>query len=33
MTCDPQATALEIGRMMVTHHVHCVAVIGITRSG
>lgn len=29
MTCDPDATLTEVARMMATHHVHCVVVIGI----
>lgn len=30
MACDPQATLAEVARMMATHHVHAIAVIGIT---
>ncbi|MGO9883445.1 MAG: cyclic nucleotide-binding/CBS domain-containing protein [Solirubrobacteraceae bacterium] len=33
MTCDPQTTAVEVARMMATHHIHCLAVMGVTRSG
>jgi CBS domain-containing protein len=33
MTCDPETTAVEIARVMATHHVHCVAVMDGTRRG
>jgi CBS domain-containing protein len=33
MTCDPETTAVEIARVMATHHVHCVAVMDGTRGG
>ena len=29
MTCEPDAPASEIARMMASQHVHCVAVMGI----
>jgi CBS domain-containing protein len=28
LSCDPGASSIEVARMMVTHHVHCVAVMG-----
>ncbi|MGZ4191708.1 MAG: CBS domain-containing protein [Solirubrobacteraceae bacterium] len=30
MACDPEATVTEVARMMATHHVHCVAVVGVS---
>lgn len=33
MSCDPDATLPQLARMMVTHHVHCIAVMGLSRSG
>jgi CBS domain-containing protein len=30
LSCDPDATMTEVARMMATHHVHCLAVIGIS---
>lgn len=30
LSCPPEATATEVARMMATHHVHCVAVLGIS---
>ena len=32
MTCEPDAPATEVARMMAGHHVHCIAVTGITRT-
>ena len=29
MTCEPDATVTEVARMMATHHVHCIAVMGV----
>jgi CBS domain-containing protein len=29
MTCDPDAALTQVARMMATHHVHCIAVMGI----
>lgn len=28
-TCDPDATLTEVARVMATHHIHCVAVMGV----
>jgi CBS domain-containing protein len=35
LACDPDATLTEVARMMATHHVHCLAVMGLSvgRSG
>lgn len=33
MSCDPEASPVEIARVMATHHVHCVAVMGVARTG
>lgn len=30
MACDPDATVTEVARMMATHHVHCMAVMGMS---
>ena len=30
LACEPDASLSEVARMMATHHVHCVAVIGIS---
>ena len=30
LSCEPDASLPEVARMMATHHVHCVAVIGIS---
>ena len=30
LSCDPDATLSDVARMMATHHVHCVAVVGIS---
>jgi CBS domain-containing protein len=30
VSCDPGATATEVARIMVSQHVHCVAVMGLT---
>lgn len=31
VSCDPDAPLTEVARMMATHHVHCLAVIGVSR--
>jgi CBS domain-containing protein len=31
LSCEPDATLTDVARMMVTHHVHSVAVMGISR--
>jgi len=31
LSCGPDATLTEVAQMMATHHVHCVAVIGISQ--
>lgn len=30
LSCEPDATLTEIARTMATHHVHCLAVMGIS---
>jgi CBS domain-containing protein len=30
LACEPDATLTEVAQMMATHHVHCLAVIGIS---
>lgn len=30
LSCEPDATLTEIARMMARHHVHCLAVMGIS---
>jgi CBS domain-containing protein len=30
MTCDPGASATDVARMMASHHVHCIAVMGVS---
>ena len=30
LACEPDATLPEVARIMATHHVHCVAVVGIS---
>jgi CBS domain-containing protein len=30
LTCEPDASLPEVARIMATHHVHCVAVVGIS---
>jgi CBS domain-containing protein len=32
-SCEPDMPLVEVARMMATHHVHCVAVIGISHEG
>ena len=29
LSCDGDATSVEVARMMATHHIHCVAVMGL----
>jgi CBS domain-containing protein len=31
ITCDPDAAVADVARMMATHHVHCIAVMGVSR--
>jgi CBS domain-containing protein len=31
LSCEPDATLTEVARMMAVHHIHCLAVIGISR--
>jgi CBS domain-containing protein len=31
LACEPDASLTEVAQMMATHHVHCLAVIGISR--
>jgi CBS domain-containing protein len=33
LSCDPGASYREVARIMVTHHVHCVAVVDVARDG
>lgn len=30
LTCEPDASLPEVARIMATHHVHCVAVVGVS---
>ena len=30
LSCEPDAPATEVARLMAAHHVHCVAVVGIS---
>jgi CBS domain-containing protein len=30
LSCEPDASLTEVAKMMATHHVHCVAVVGIS---
>lgn len=30
LSCEPDATLTDVAKMMATHHVHCVAVVGIS---
>lgn len=32
MTCDPDATLTEVARIMATHHVHFIGVLGLSTS-
>jgi CBS domain-containing protein len=31
LSCEPDARLTDVAMMMATHHVHCVAVVGISR--
>jgi len=31
LACDPDAPVTEVARMMATHHVHCIVVMGISQ--
>jgi CBS domain-containing protein len=33
IACEAAATLSEVARVMATHHVHCIAVMGVTRNG
>lgn len=30
LSCEPDASAADVAQLMATHHVHCVAVVGIS---
>jgi len=30
LSCEPDATLTDVATMMATHHVHCIAVVGIS---
>jgi len=30
LSCEPDASATEVAQLMATHHVHCIAVVGIS---
>lgn len=30
VSCEPDASAAEVAQLMATHHVHCIAVVGIS---
>ena len=30
LSCEPDATLTEVARLMATHHIHCIAMIGIS---
>jgi CBS domain-containing protein len=30
LACEPDASLAEVARMMATHHIHCLAVVGIS---
>jgi CBS domain-containing protein len=30
MTCDPDTPVTQVARMMASHHVHCIAVMGLS---
>lgn len=32
LSCEPDVTLTEVARMMATHHVHCLAVMGISHT-
>ena len=31
LSCEPDASLTEVAKMMATHHVHCVAVVGVSQ--
>jgi CBS domain-containing protein len=31
LSCEADATLTDVARLMATHHVHCIAVMGISR--
>lgn len=31
LACEPDASLTEVAQLMATHHVHCVAVVGVSR--
>jgi len=33
LSCGADATLTDVARLMTTHHVHCVAVMGISHEG
>lgn len=33
MACEPDATLTEVTRIMSTHHIHCLAVLGVAHDG
>jgi CBS domain-containing protein len=33
LTCEPDATLTDVARLMASHHVHCIAVMGLSREG
>lgn len=33
LSCEPDASLTEVARLMTTHHVHCMAVMGVSRNG
>ena len=32
LACDPGASVREVARIMASHHIHCVAVMGVART-
>ena len=30
LSCEPDASVAEVAKMMATHHVHCIAVVGVS---
>lgn len=33
VACEPDATLTQVARVMATHHIHCLAVIGVSHQG
>jgi CBS domain-containing protein len=33
LSCDPDAPITEVARIMASHHVHCIAVMGLAHEG